>query len=255
MIRAIGLKAGYHRNRHVLAGVDLTVEKGELLGILGPNGSGKTTLLRCLYGSIVPFGGCVEVDGRDIGSLGAREVARRMAVVPQETDPGFDFSVLEVVSMGRYPWMGWFGNGKNGHMAKIDEALKMTGMLHLKGRSMSELSGGERRLAYLARSLAQSSEVMLLDEPTRGLDVGHAHALMRLLRQLCAERGLTVIAVLHDLDSALRNCDRALLLKDGRAISCGPPVSVLSTENVREAFGVGSVIRTLDGRRHMEVFG
>ncbi|MCU0798715.1 MAG: ABC transporter ATP-binding protein [Candidatus Thermoplasmatota archaeon] len=255
MIRASGLTAGYSRSAPVLDGIDLSVREGELLGIMGPNGSGKTTLLRCLYGSIQPFEGVVELDGCDIGAIPARDVARRIAVVPQETEPGFDFKVGEVVTMGRYPWMGVWRNGRNGHSAAVTEALERAGILQLRERQMSELSGGERRLVYLARSLAQSTQALLLDEPTRGLDVRHALSIMRTLGRLGRGEGLAVAAVLHDLDTALRFCDRAILLKEGKVVSMGVPEDVLSPENIRTAFGVSSSIHRLEGGMHLEVLG
>ncbi len=255
MIRVSGLRAGYSSDILVLDGVDLTVRRGELLGIMGPNGSGKTTLLRCLYGSILPFKGVVELDGCDIGTLPSKDVARRIAVVPQETEPGFDFRVGEVVTMGRYPWMGWWRNGRNGHSAAVTEALERIGIHHLRDRPMSELSGGERRLVYLARSLAQSTQALLLDEPTRGLDVRHALSIMMTLKRLCRDDGLAVVAVLHDLDTALRYCDRAILLKDGGVVSRGVPEDVLSPENMSTAFGVSSSIHRFEGRMHLEVLG
>ncbi len=255
MIRTSGLSAGYSSSTRVLDHIDLTARNGELLGIMGPNGSGKTTLLRCLYGSIRPQDGVVLLDGRDIGTIPTKEVARMIAVVPQENDPGFDFKVGEVVSMGRYPWMGWLGNGRNGHSTATSRALERIGITHLRDRPMSELSGGERRLVYLARSLAQSTRALLLDEPTRGLDIRHTLSIMGTLKRLAMDEGLAVVAVLHDLDTALRYCDRAILLKEGDVVSSGPPEDVLSTENIRTTFGVRSSIHRFDGRMHLEVLG
>lgn len=254
MISASGLTAGYPKRPPVLDRVDLNVRRGELLGIIGPNGSGKTTLLRCLYGAIRPLSGRVELDGRDVRHIQAKRVARRVSVVPQETSPGFDFTVGEVVMMGRYPWMGapW---QRDGHSAAVVSALERAGIPHLRDRPMSELSGGERRLVYIARSLAQGTEALLLDEPTRGLDVNHALSIMRTLRDLSSKDRLAVACVLHDLNAALSFCDMAVLLKDGRVISQGRPEEVLSAGNVRSAFGVGSVIHSLNGRKHLEVLG
>ncbi len=253
MIEIEDLHASYN-GKEVLKGVDLRIEEGEFLGLLGPNGSGKTTLLRCITGSLIPVSGSVRILGKDRGEWGTRELARRMALLPQENHPGFEFTVSEIISMGRYPHMGRFSmTDRNGKKA-VERALKWCELRGMEGKSISELSGGERQRVFIARSLAQEPGILLLDEPTKNLDVRHSIDIMSLVGKLNTKKGTTVLAVLHDIDIAARFCDEVALMKDGKLIVKGPVEEVLSEGWMREVFQIECRIHK--GKRiHVEIMG
>ena len=222
----------------VLDGLDLDVQTGERLAILGPNGAGKSTLLRILAGTLAPQGGRALLDGTDLRSMRGAERARRIAFVPQESRVGFDFSVLEVVLMGRSPRLGLLGIEGKRDLEKVREALEFTDAAHLSDRPISRLSSGERQRVLLARALAQEPETILLDEPTAFLDLGHQVRIHRLLEDLNRERGTTVVFVSHDLNLAARYAARLVLLSRGRIAADGAPGGVLTVETIRAAYGV-----------------
>jgi iron complex transport system ATP-binding protein len=221
-----------------LHGVSLTIPRGALFGILGPNGSGKTTLFRVLAGILTPVSGRVLLDGGDLHHLSRRAVARRVAVVPQETHLAFDYSVIEIALMGRYPHLGTFGLEGPDDVRLAQEALAATGTLDLQHRSFSTLSGGEKQRVIIASALAQSPELMLLDEPTASLDLGYQIEIAGLLRRLNAEHGVTMVVATHDLNFAAAVCDHLALLRAGRIMASGPADSVLTRESIRTLYGV-----------------
>jgi iron complex transport system ATP-binding protein len=221
-----------------LHGVSLLVPRGSLFGLLGPNGSGKTTLLRLLAGILVPATGRVQLDGADLRQLSRRAVARRVAVVPQETHLAFDYSVLEIALMGRYPHLGTFGLEGPGDVRLAREALAATGTLDLQHRSFSTLSGGEKQRVVIASALAQAPELMLLDEPTASLDLGYQIDIAALLRRLNAERGVTMVVATHDLNFAAAVCDHMALLSAGRVMASGAADAVLTREAIERLYGV-----------------
>ncbi|MFC5278791.1 ATP-binding cassette domain-containing protein [Halorubrum rubrum] len=218
-----------------VSGVDLTVEPGTLVALVGPNGAGKTTVLRAMTGAIEPDDGTVRLDGDATSGLSAREVARRVASVPQETGLSFDFRVRHVVEMGRTPYLGRFDGHGAEDAAAVDEAMAAAGVERFADRSITEVSGGERQRVLLARALAQETPTLLLDEPTASLDVNHAVATMELVRDI-ADDGRAAVAAIHDLDMAARYCDRIVVLAGGRVRADGPPADVLDAEAVRDAF-------------------
>ncbi|MGE5362472.1 MAG: ABC transporter ATP-binding protein [Bacteroidales bacterium] len=221
-----------------LHGVSLAVPTGTLFGILGPNGSGKTTLLRILAGILAPASGRVMLDSTDLATLSRRLVARRIAVVPQETHLAFDYSVLEIALMGRYPHLGTFGLEGPDDVRLAREALAATGTLALERRSFSTLSGGEKQRVVIASALAQSPDIMLLDEPTASLDLGYQLEIASLLRALNAGRGVTVVVATHDLNFAASVCTHLALLKAGRVMKTGASESVLTRDAVAALYGV-----------------
>lgn len=227
-----------YRNLGVLDGVDLDVAPGETLALLGPNGAGKSTLLRIMAGTLPPGEGDVLLDGTALASLRGAKRARRLAFVPQETRLVFDFTVLEIALMGRFPRLGLLGIEGKSDIAAARRALDLTGVAGLAGRPISHLSSGERQRVLLARALAQEPETILLDEPTAFLDLGHQVRIHRLLAALNRERGLTIVFVSHDLNLAARYASRVALLSEGRIIAQGPPATVLTPETLRGAYGV-----------------
>lgn len=236
------LSAGYG-DLGVLHGVSLELQASEFAAIIGPNGSGKTTLLRAMSRIPMTQTGEVLLDDRDIHSIPAREFAKRVAVVPQDTLVAFDFTVLEIVLMGRSPRLGRFAvEGAHDTEVALD-ALARTGTQHLKDRQINALSGGERQRVLVARALAQEPDVLLLDEPTSHLDINFQFEIMDLVKSLNRERGMTVLAVLHDLNLASQYCDRLILIGLGTVHADGPPDEVITAENIRRVYGAEVWVR------------
>lgn len=230
--------AGYE-GRTVLRDISARFDPGAVVALLGPNGSGKTTLLRVLSKVLAPSAGNVLIGGQDIRQLSHREVAQKVAVVPQFESPAFDFSVREIVAMARYPW------GDDGAQY-VEQALQRSEMLGSANRKFSELSGGERRRALLARALAQDTAVLLMDEPTAHMDIAHQLQTLRLAREL-AEAGRLVIAAMHDFSLTAAFADRVLLLHEGRVVLDGPAEDALASNTLDEVFAT-HFVRIKDGR-------
>ena len=219
----------------VLDGIDRTFSSGRLIGLVGPNGAGKTTLIRTINGFLTPERGHVTVDGEEVTALSTRELGRRVATVPQATELSFDFDVRTVVEMGRHPYRSRIG-GRDPDPDAVDRALARTETARFADRPLSAVSGGERKRVLLARALAQDTPILLLDEPTANLDIGHAARTIELVRDLAVDGDRTVLAAIHDLDLAARYCDRLVLLADGRLRATGAPAEVLTAATVGEAF-------------------
>ncbi|MEV0387180.1 ABC transporter ATP-binding protein [Nonomuraea sp. NPDC050643] len=213
---------------------------GEFVGLVGPNGCGKSTLLRTIYRALRPSAGLITVDGDDVHRLPARQAARRTAVLAQDTPPDLDFTVAEIVAMGRTPYRP---------DASVDEdlcarALERVGLTGAADRIFATLSGGEKQRALLARALAQQTRLLLLDEPTSHLDIRHQLQLLHLVRDLGTKQGITTVAVLHDLNQAATFCDRLYLMNAGRIVAGGPPDQVLTPDLISQVYGVRAVPRT-----------
>ncbi|MEN8182003.1 MAG: ABC transporter ATP-binding protein [Myxococcota bacterium] len=233
--------------RAVLDGVDLQVRAGEVVALVGRNGAGKTTLVRVASGVWVPERGRVTLAGRPLAGGSRRELARRVAVVPQQAGVPFPFSALEVVLMGRTPHLGLLGFEGEADRMRARSALERLGIADLAGRSVLELSGGERQLVMVARALTQDAELLLLDEPTAFLDLEHRLEVLGVVRELAA-RGRGALVVSHDLGLAARFCDRMAVLAGGRVLADGPPQQVLAPELLRQAFGIeAELLATGDG--------
>ena len=253
VVQVAGVSVGYQGAdgpRPVLDGVDLRVEAGELVAVLGPNGSGKTTLLRVMAGTLRPRAGRVELLDRPMTDWSRVEVARRIAVLPQSLDLPHGFTVAEVVAFGRIPHArGMFGSTPDDERA-VERALHDADAATLASRPVSELSGGERQRVLVAMALAQEPSLLLLDEPTLHLDVAHQLDLVRALRRLCDGRRMAIVAVLHDLNLAAAHADRSLLLDRGRLVAAASPGGALDPGVVGRAFGVPiEEATTRDGRR------
>jgi iron complex transport system ATP-binding protein len=233
-----------YRRNPVFDGLDLTIDTGTITGVLGPNGSGKTTLVRLGSAALRPTAGRVTLFGSDVAELRARERAQRVAVVPQETHPVFDFTVEETVRMGRAPHLGLLGIERPLDFKIAREAMDRCEVAELASRSFRALSGGERQRVMLARALAQEAQLLLLDEPTAFLDLKHRLAIYERLAQLHREHGLTVVVVSHDINLAARYCDRLVLLRAGTIAADGPPGEVLRPDAIRSVYEVEVEIRT-----------
>jgi iron complex transport system ATP-binding protein len=235
MLNAKGVAAGYG-GVEVLHGVAMNLRAGELLAIVGPNGAGKSTLLKVLGGTLPRTRGEIELFGRPLDSYDRRSLASRVATVAQENSIAFQFSVLEVVLMGRAPYLSAFRFETRRDLEIAHSALAHFDLLALARRPIHELSGGERKRVFLARALAQEAKITLLDEPTAFLDLKHVADIFNRFRALCAQRGTAVVATLHDLNVAALYADRVLLMKDGIAIASGAPEAVLTEQNLRAVY-------------------
>ncbi len=225
----------------ILDGVSATVENGSFVGVVGPNGAGKTTLLRAINGAVAPTEGTVTVAGTDVAGLSSRATSRLVATVPQDTSVAFRFDVRKAVAMGRTPHVGRFGRWSQADREAVDRAMARTDVLELADRAVTDISGGERQRVLIARALAQDTPLLLLDEPTASLDINHQVRTLELVRELVASDRAAVAAI-HDLNLAAHYCDDLLLLTDGRVLASGPPGTVLTEANLREAFDVNAVV-------------
>jgi iron complex transport system ATP-binding protein len=230
--------------RGIFSGVDLDVFRGELLSVLGPNGCGKSTLLRCIGGLLALNAGTVRLDKTDISGLDTAARARRIGFLFQNHTPAFPYPVLEVVSMGRAPHLGLFGVPASKDIALAEQALDRVGVLHLKKRPYTEISGGERQLVLLARTLAQQPDVILLDEPTSHLDLKNQVRSLRTIGELAAQ-GVTMIMTTHDPNHALRLSGRVLMMKPGGVIVAGPVSEVVTGAELTATYGIDIAVLSL----------
>jgi iron complex transport system ATP-binding protein len=241
----------YHRAL-ALDGVSFRVAPGEMVGLLGPNGAGKSTILKLAAGTLRRNAGRVCLLGEEASRLPRREAARRVAVVPQEFTVQFPYTVRQIVEMGRTPRLNLLGTLDAGDHAAIDAALATTEIAHLADRVFNELSGGERQRVLLALALAQEGQVLLLDEPTAHLDIRWQIETLELLLRLNAERGLTILAALHDLNLAARYFSRLILLNK-RIVADGPPSRALEQELLGAVYGAAVTVGVLGGEEHLSV--
>jgi len=225
-----------YNNIRALRDISFDVRRGEFLGVIGPNGSGKTTLIRVIDGILAPERGGVSIGGNAIRGMRRRDLARLVAVVPQDSAMIFSFRALEIVMMGRTPHLGMLRFEGESDLEIARRAMEMTDTLSLADRSMDSLSGGERQRVLIARALAQVPEVVLLDEPTAFLDIKHQAEFFGLMKRLNRERRLTVLAVTHDINLAAAYCDRVMLLREGHIHSLGEPGEVITEANIREVY-------------------
>jgi len=231
-------------DKKVLKGVSFEVADGEFIGLMGPNGSGKTTLLRCMMDYLPAESETVLLDMKPIHTFTQRELARMFAVVPQSSTTDFTFTAYDIVMMGRIPHISSRFVGESKADAEVvRKAMETTDTLRFATRVFSELSGGERQRVIIARAIAQQPKALLLDEPTVYLDINGQFEIMDLIKKLNKEGGITVIAVLHDVNLAARYCDRIALLNDGVVESIGPPKEVLTPDTIQSVYGIEVVIR------------
>ncbi|MEU6208088.1 ABC transporter ATP-binding protein [Micromonospora musae] len=241
MLSTRDLVAGYDE-RTVLDGLDLELPADAFTVIVGPNACGKSTLLRTLARLLVPRRGSVLLDGKAIQELPTREVARRLAVLPQSPLVPEGVTVADLVGRGRQPYQRWWRQWSEEDSSAVDHAMALADVAGLADRPVDTLSGGQRQRVWIAMTLAQDTEALLLDEPTTFLDLAHQVEVLDLLHRLRVERGRTVVAVLHDLNQAARYADHLVAMRSGAVVAAGPPREILTAELVREVFGLDCVV-------------
>ena len=241
-------------NTEILHDISFQIDRGRLVGLLGPNGSGKTTLLRCISG-LLPFTGTLEVFGRDISTWSPRELARRMAFVRQSVSLSFDFTVSEIILLGRSPHKRWLQDYSADDRDRMSRALALVDLVGFHNRSVLTLSGGELQRVFLAQALVQEAEVLLLDEPTAHLDVHYQFEFMHLIREL-VRQGRTAVAVFHDLEIATRFADVLIVLREGRVAAEGRSLDVLTEQLIADVFRMDASLHTSrDGTMHIHYGG
>lgn len=241
-----GMVFDYGRT-NVLNDICLDANPGEILGILGPNGSGKTTLLKCINGILAPKQGRIAICGEDVKEMGRAELSRRIGYVPQSS--GNDIcspTVYEVVLMGRRPHITWEYSEKDRKIAW--DAMEEMDVKEISSQRFDRLSSGQAQRVLMARAIAQEVKVLLLDEPTSNLDVRYQIEVMRSVQDQVSKRGISACAVVHDLDLAMRFCDKVVLLNRGKVLAAGPTEDVINPSNIKAAYGVDSVIQNIQGR-------
>jgi iron complex transport system ATP-binding protein len=228
--------------RQIVENLDLVVPEGRFTALIGPNGSGKSTILRTLAGLMAPLHGTVLLDARNIATLSTRDMARRVGMLLQGPIAPEGLTVGDLVRQGRYPHRSLFTRWSAEDQAACDEALMLTGMTSLADRALDSLSGGQRQRAWIAMTLAQQGEVILLDEPTTYLDLEHQIELMKLFASLVQKHGRTIVAVLHDINHAARYAEHIVILKAGRITAAGTPEDVISAEAILDVFKVRTLV-------------
>jgi ABC-type cobalamin/Fe3+-siderophores transport system ATPase subunit len=228
--------AGYDANRAVIDELSLSIRAGEFVAIVGPNGCGKSTLLRTMARLLRPRSGRIDFDGADLSARSPRELARRLAMLPQSSTAPEGMRVVDLVARGRFPHRGAFSPWAPGDETAVRAALSATGVHDLAERDVDTLSGGQRQRVWLAMALAQDTHTLLLDEPTTYLDIAHQVEAMELFRSINREQGRTIVAVLHDLHHAARYADRVIGLRSGRVMIDGPPSEAITEASVERVF-------------------
>jgi iron complex transport system ATP-binding protein len=254
LLSARNVSFGYPRAPHrAVGGVTLDVARGAFVGVLGPNGSGKTTLLKLLGGLLPPSSGDVVLDGQPLATWTRRALARRIAVVPQELHPAFDYTVLEMTLMGRFPHLGAFAVEGPADIVIAREALEATGALAFESRRFATLSGGEKQRVIVAAALAQQADILLLDEPTASLDPGHQLDISALLVELNRTRELTIVVATHDLNLAASMCVELAMMRGGAVIASGATEDVLTGRNLERLYDLDADVRFHDRAGHLTV--
>lgn len=245
-IKAENINITLEKN-NILKGINIEVDNKEVVGIIGPNGSGKSTLLKCIYRVLKPNDGAILLDEVDIKDMTVKESSKKLAVLSQHNNYNFDFTVKDIVLMGRSPHKKFMERDNKEDYDIVNEALKKVDMLEFKDRSFQSLSGGEQQRVILARALAQQPQCLILDEPTNHLDIKYQLQLMRIVKNLNIE----VIAAIHDLNIAAMYCDKIYVLKDGQVIKYGNPKDVLTKELIKEVYEVDAELRVDKERVHI----
>ncbi|NLZ54978.1 MAG: ABC transporter ATP-binding protein, partial [Thermoanaerobacteraceae bacterium] len=225
-------------NNNVLKDINFTLNAGDFVGILGPNGCGKTTLLKNINRWLKPDQGCVYIDGSNVFKLSVKDLAKRVATVPQDTSLDVSFTVEQVVSMGRNPHLKSFEQERSQDIAIVEDSMKIMDVFHLRDKPINQLSGGEKQRVLIARALAQQPTLLLLDEPTSHLDINYQWELLELLKNLCINKSLTILIVIHDINLASMFCNKVILLKEHRIFKMGTLNEVVNKQNIKEVFNM-----------------
>jgi iron complex transport system ATP-binding protein len=233
-----------YSHQSILKDVTLEVLPGQMVGLIGPNGSGKSTIIRALTRVIPLQRGDILIDGKNINKISRPDLARILGVVPQVPLLPSAFTAFEVVLMGRNPHLGMFQNESQKEVQQTLEAMERTMTRHLAARRVGELSGGEIQCLLIARVLTQETKAILLDEPTANLDIGRQIEILNLIKQLCAEKKVAVLAALHDLNLAVQYCDRLVLINNGQVHAQGTPEEVITAVNIRDVYGAEECVYT-----------
>lgn len=233
----------------ILKGIDLEIPKGKFVGIIGPNGSGKSTLLKNIYRVYKPNKGKIYIDSKEINEMKSKEIAKELAILAQESSTQFDFTVEDVVKMGRYPYKSMFEDYSKEDIKLVDEMIKRVGLEKYKDRNFNTLSGGEKQRAFIARALVQDTDFIILDEPTNHLDITYQIQLMDIIKDL----NVTVFAALHDMNISAMYCDYIIVMKQGEILKSGTVDEIFTSETIKEVFGVDSYIseNPVNGRKQI----
>ena len=238
----------YYGEKKVIDKINFNLERGEILGILGPNGSGKTTIIKLVGGILKKNGGKIKIFEKEIEKYSRKELAKKISIVPSELEPGFDFTVYDIVSMGRYPYLGLFDTLNEKDLHIIDEAMNIMGIKHLANKSVREISGGEKQRMLIARALAQDPEILLMDEPTSNLDIKYQVEILELIEGI-RKRNRGLIITLHDVNMAIRYCTKVALLSNGKIYMMGNPDEVINENSILNVYGVnGKIMRNGNGK-------
>ena len=247
ILKADMVKFGYKQDAVILDGVGLELRKGEIMGILGPNGSGKTTFMKCLNRLLTPSQGSIVLDDRDLKEHSRKEIATRMGLVPQNTNGESSAPmVYDIVMMGRRPHMTWQSTSDDEE--KVWSIMKDLDVAHLASHHFNELSSGQAQRVLIARAIAQDADILLLDEPTSNLDVKYQMEVMDIIRTLVNEKNVSACAIIHDLDLAMKYCDKVILLHNGHIVSAGDPKEALTHDTIKEVYGVEAFVENIHGR-------
>jgi iron complex transport system ATP-binding protein len=222
---------------------NLEIARGNFVSIIGPNGCGKSTLLKILAGINTPFSGSVKIDGCNYSELNRKEYSKKISYVPQSIPSIFPFSVYEIVMMGRTPYLNFMGFEKKEDRSIVEEAMEILELNHIRNKGINEISGGELQRVFIARALAQRSEIILLDEPNSHLDIQHQIVIFDLMAKLCSDKKFTVIAVSHDLNMVGIYSDEVVFMKEGRIAIYGDKKSIFTKENISEIFNVATEVK------------
>jgi iron complex transport system ATP-binding protein len=248
-----GLTVGYNK-KTVIDDLSFKINPGTFYGIIGPNGAGKSTLFKAASGVLRPWKGTIKLKGKDIYRMSRRELANIMAAVPQFHETFFPFRVKEFVQMGRYPKRGRFGMFQPSDHKIIEESLHLMKLEALADKRIDELSGGELQRVYISQALAQEPEILMLDEPTSHLDIGHQSIMLNLIKKRCLSVGIPILMIVHDLNLAASYCDKLLLIKNGKAFAEGIPLEVLTKRNVDTVYNTSVQIITEESLNYPHIF-
>ncbi|MEF8874734.1 MAG: ABC transporter ATP-binding protein [Candidatus Thermoplasmatota archaeon] len=237
------LNFSYDGDQKVLEDVNLSLEEGNILAIIGPNGSGKTTLLKCIGNILTPQKGSIELDGKGLASYERQDIARKIGYVPQVESRGFPSTVYDTILMGRKPYISWEPGKKD--LQIVSQIIQKLGLEPISMKEINELSGGQRQKVFVARALAQRPDLLLLDEPTSDLDLKHKLEVLNIIRQQ-VDKGISAILAIHDLNMALRYSDRMVMLKEGEIYDSGG-LDVVTRQNIKEVYGVKVYITEHEG--------